>query len=225
MRRTLPTLCLLAVLTLPRLVHSQIPVTDAGNLAVNTTSAIQTIITAIENIAQTAMMVEELIPLDVIAVAGGIGEDLAALADIVNQAEGLSYDIASLRSQIDALFNLDTAPAGTGELAARLAEIRRVRHQSYTYAMRLQTLLTTANRTVEHLAGLLGSVLSVVGQKQAMQTIVQTNATISKTTTIHAAQVAAYERAGSIDKMEEMLTIESLHRINEATMADWPRRK
>ena len=37
-------------------------------------------------------------------------EDMAALADIMRQAEGLSYDIASLQAQIDALFNLDTAP-------------------------------------------------------------------------------------------------------------------
>ena len=69
---------------------------------------------------------------------------MAALADIVRQAEGLSYDIASLQAQIDALFDLDTAPASTSELQVRLAEIRRVRSQCYSYAMRLQTLLTTA---------------------------------------------------------------------------------
>ena len=50
-------------------------------------------------------------------------------------------------------------------------------------------------------------------------------ATISKTLTIQTVQTAAYERAGSLDKMEELLTIESLHRINEAMMADWPRRR
>ena len=215
--------CLLTLLV-PGIALGQIPVTDVGNFGVNLTSSIQNTISAIEAIAQTAMALEELAPLEGIAVAGGIAEDLGALADLVSQAEGLSYDVSSLQSQIDALFNLSTAPASTGELHVRLAEIRAVRHQSYSYAMKLQTLMTTAIRTMEHLTGLLESVLAVLGQKQAMQTIVQANATISKTAAIHAAQTAAFQRAGSVDKMEEILTIESLHRINEATMADWPRR-
>ena len=49
--------------------------------------------------------------------------------------------------------------------------------------------------------------------------------TISKTLTIQATQTAAFQRAESVDKMEELLTIESLQRINEAMMADWPRRR
>ena len=184
----------------------------------------QAVLTAIATAETVANQILDLTPLDEIITLQGILDDLALLADIVAQAEGLSYDIASLRAQIAALFDLDTAPASTSELQVRLAEIRRVRSQCYSYAMRLQTLLTTALRTIEHLTALLTSMSAFLGAKQGMQTLVQVNMTISKTLTIQATQTAAFQRAESVDTMEELLTIESLHRINEATMADWPRR-
>jgi hypothetical protein len=35
-------------------------------------------------------------------------------------------------------------------------------------------------------------------------------------------QTAAYERAQSVERLTETLTIESLHRINEQLMSDYP---
>ena len=64
----------------------------------------------------------------------------------------------SLQRQITALFGLETAPASTSALRERLAEIRRLRWQCYSYAMRLQTLIKTALRTIQHLATLVTSV-------------------------------------------------------------------
>ena len=63
--------------------------------------------------------------------------------------------------------------------------------------MRLQTLLTTAIRTVEHLTALLTSISAFLGAKQGVQTLVQVNMTISKTLTIQATQTAAFQRAGA----------------------------
>ena len=189
-----------------------------------TVTAVQSTISAVEDVIQTASALQELVPLDAILVAEGIAEDLAALADIVRQAEGLSYDIASLQAQIDALFNLDTAPMARRALQERLTEIRRVRVQAYTYAMRLQTLMTTALRTVDHLILLVNSIANFLGAKQGMQTLVQLNATISKTITIHATQQAAYERAGSIDKMDRTADVEASlpqdHRGPHGRLAD-----
>ena len=135
-----------------------------------TVTAVQSTISAVEDVIQTASALQELVPLDAILVAEGIAEDLAALADIIRQVDGLSYDIQSLQAQIDALFNLDTAPDGTSALRERLNEIRRVRVQAYTYAMRLQTLMTTALRTVDHLILLVNSIANFLGAKQGMQT-------------------------------------------------------
>jgi len=202
-----------------------IPVTEIGaNLWQNTITAGQSILTAISTAQTVANQLLDLEPVSEVITLQGIMEDLAALADIMRQAEGLSYDVQSLQAQIAALFDLETAPRSTSELQVRLAEIRRVRSQCYAYAMRLQTLLNTAFRTIEHLVTLVNSISAFLGNKQGMQTLVQVNMTISKTLTIQAAQSAAYERAGSVDKMEELLTVESLHRINGDVMADWPTR-
>ena len=70
------------------------------------------------------------------------------------QIEVLDNDIQSLQRQITALFDLETAPASTSALRERLAEIRRLRWQCYSYAMRLQTLIKTALRTIQHLVTL-----------------------------------------------------------------------
>jgi hypothetical protein len=202
-----------------------IPVTEVGaNLYQNAITAGQSILTAIATAETVANQVLDLTPLDEVLTLQGILDDLAALADMMRQAEGLSYDIQSLQAQIAALFALETAPRSTLELQVRLAEIRRVRWQCYSYAMRLQTLMTTAVHTIDHLTALLRSVRTFLGAKQGMQTLVQVNLTMNKTLTIQATQMAAFQRSESVDKLEEILTVEALQRINTEVMADWPRR-
>ena len=212
---------LLLVLSLTLPTHAQ--VLGTGVLAVqeigvqlynSTVTAVNAVATALSTAATVVNQITDLTPVDEVITLQGILEDLYALADIVGQAEGLSYDVSQLQAQLAALFDLETAPNNVHVLNERLAQIRRIRAQCYSYAMRLQTLLTTATRTAEHLTTLLGSVATFLGAKQGMQTLVQVTTTISKTEAIAAAQVAAYQRAGSVDKMEELLTIESLHRIN-----------
>ena len=78
----------------------------------------------------------------------------------------LDNDIQSLQRQITALFGLETAPASTSALRERLAEIRRLRWQCYSYAMRLQTLIKTALRTIQHVATLVNIISTFLGTKQ-----------------------------------------------------------
>jgi len=213
-KRLVPSLLLLLLsVWAPRPVQAQLPVTDVGNLAVNTISSLQTTITAIEAVFQSAEWVVELTPVEGL-VTGSISEDMEALGALVENAQGLSYDIGELQSQIDTLFNLDGAPNTTALLRERLMEVRRLRHTCYTYAMRTQTLLTTAARTAEHLAGLLEALGDVVGNLSVSQRASEMSATISKSAANLQVQTAAFQRAGSVDKMEELLTIESINAIN-----------
>lgn len=191
-----------------------LPVIDVSNLAENSITALQSTLSTIEEIFQSAQWVLNLTPLDSIGTAGGIAEDMALLGQLVEQAEGLSYDVSSLQAQIDALFNLDTAPTTSSELAVRLAEIRRIKWQCYSYAMRVQTLLRTALRTVDHLQGLLDTVGQILGTKQGHQTHTQATVVASKHLANLDTQMASFNRAQSVDKMEELLTIESLRKIN-----------
>ena len=161
LRRLSLSLCLVVLCT--PMVHAQLAVVDVANLGQNTITAIESVLTTIQAILIEANQILELTPLDDIAVAGGIAEDMALLGQLVEQAEGLSYDIGSLQAQLDSLFNLDTAPETRDGLTERLAEIKRQKYLAYSYAARVQTLMRTALRTVEHLQGLLDTLGAIVG--------------------------------------------------------------
>jgi len=215
-------LSLVFVLCLGATAHAQLPVIDVGNLVQNTTTAIESVLTTIETILIEANQVLELTPLDDIAVAGGIAEDMALLGQIVEQAEGLSYDIGSIQAQINALFALDTAPDTRDGLTERMAEMKRVKFQCYSYAARVQTLLRTALRTIEHLTGLLDTVSALVGNMQGNQTHVQMTSVSSKHLANLDVQIAAFHRAQTVDKLSEALLIESINKIQARRMEDWP---
>lgn len=230
-RRWVRKTVVVAVLSLSPPIHAQVlgtgvlPVQEIGaQLFQSTVTAVQSTISAIEDVIQSAAALQELVPLDAIETAEGIMEDMEELGKIMAQADRLSYDITSLQQQLDRLFDVKTTPSSTSELQMRLREIRQMRREAYSYAMRLQTLGRTAQRTVQHLSLLLKSISAYLGNKQAQQSLAQMNATMNKTLAIHATQVAAYQQAGSLDKMEELMTIESLQQIQKEIMADWPRR-
>lgn len=208
------TLSLSILLCFPWYCYAQFAVIDVANLGQTTITAIETTISAVEDIFQSAQWVLELTPLEGIQTADGIGEDMRLLGQLVEEAEGLSYDVSSLRAQIDALFNLDTAPDTTSGLQERLRDIRRVKWQAYSYAMRVQTLMRTALRTVDHLQGLLDTLSSLVGSLGGHQTHTQVSTVASKHLANLDVQLASFNRAQAVDKMEELLTLESLRRIN-----------
>src|SRR5215471_2052560 len=196
-------------------IHAQVPVIDVADIVQNTVTAIETTLTTIETILIEANQILDLTSLDDIEVASGIAQDMQLLGQLVEQAQGLSYDVSSLESQISALFDLGTAPTTTSALQTRLAEIRRVKWQCYSYALRVQTLLRTALRTVEHLQGLLDTVSALIGNKQGHQTHMQATTVAAKHLANLDVQIAAFHRAQSVDKMEELLTIEALRQINQ----------
>jgi len=204
-------------------VHAQgLPVYDNANFTQNVISAIQSVLTTIQLVLVEANQILELTPLDDVMVAGGIAEDMALLGQLLEQAEGLSYDVGSLETQIASLFNLDTAPDTRDGLTERMAEIKRVKFASYRYAAKVQTLLSTAARTIEHLTGLLDTVAGLIGNLQGNQTHGQFQAVLGKHLTNLEVQQAAFQRAQTVDKLSEALIIESINRIQDRRMEDWP---
>jgi len=220
LRRLSLSLCLVVLCT--PVVHAQLAVVDVANLGQNTITAIESVLTTIQAILIEANQILELTPLDDIAVAGGIAEDMALLGQLVEQAEGLSYDIGSLQAQLDSLFRLDTAPDTRDGLTERLAEIKRVKYQSYTYAARVQTLMRTALRTVEHLQGLLDTLSDLIGNMQGNQTHAQLTTVASKHLANLDVQMASFQRAQTVDKLSEALILESITKIQARRIEDWP---
>ena len=183
----------------------------------------QSTITATESVLHTVAMTQELLPLEEILAAQGIADDLAALADVLADANALAYDLQSLERQIVALFDLETAPATRSALDARLVEIKRTVYEARTFAMRVQTLITTIHCTVDHLFGLLNSVGVLVGNMQANQRLIEAQATISKTLTVQTAMNTSWQRADIVERLSGDLVRASMAKIADQRLADWPR--
>jgi len=197
--------------------HAQVLVFDAANVA-------QTAITAVETTLTVANQILDLTAVGQVVLASGeYAADLEQLATIVQEARGLSYDLQSLNAQITTLFSLDTAPASASELRQRLADIRRVVFDSYVYALRTQTLLTTTLRTVQHLTQLVASIEGLIGNLQTQQTLAQLQGTLTQSLTTVQVQTNAYQRAQSVERLAEPLTLESINKINESLLSDHPR--
>jgi len=210
-------LCKSMLVGWPAPAQAQVAVFDAANL-------VQTTVTAIQSVLSVANQVLELTQLgQVVLATGAYAADLEQLATIVREARGLSYDLQSLNAQITLLFSLDTAPASATELHQRLTAIRQMVFESYVYALRTQTLLTTTLRTVQHLTRLVASIEALIGNLQSNQTLAQLDGTLTQSLATLQVQTNAYQRAQSVERMAEPLTLESINRINESLLQDHPR--
>lgn len=215
MRRRLHlSLALVLLLYSPWDSSAQLAVFDGANLAQNSITSVQTFITAGQTILIELNQILELEAVSGLIAADGIAFDMAQLAAIIESAEGLSYDLASLQSQIASLFGLDTPPNTMELLAVRLQEIRVVRHQSYSYAMKVQTLLLTGLHTVEHVIGLLGAIGDYIGNKSANQRMTEAQHVMNKTLANQQAQTGTFQRAQAVDQMERIVTEAALIEIN-----------
>jgi len=203
--------------------HAQLPVIDAGNLAQNTISAIQSVLTTIQTVLIEANQILDLTPLDEIGTAQGIISDITKLASVVEQAEGLAFDINLLQIQLSALFDLETAPATRDGLTVRLAEIKKLKFQAYSYAAKLHTVLETVFNTTDHLNRLLETVAGIIGNLQGQQTSIQAQLTATKQLANINAQMIVYYRAQTTDRLSDALIAESIAKIQEARMEDWPK--
>jgi len=194
-----------------------LPVTEVGaNLFQNT-------ITAIESVLQTINMVLELTPVEEVIVGGQLAEDMAAIGEVVSNAQLVWYDAQSLNTQIRVMFDLDTAPDTMPGLQLRLQELQQLAFQANAFAMRAQTLLTTVFNTIDHVTRLIDIVASLVGNMQGNQTLVQTNATISKTLAVMETQQAAWQHADTVDRMSRMVIKASLAKIEANRWKSWPK--
>jgi conjugal transfer/entry exclusion protein len=209
---------LLPLASAPNAEAAAIPVVEVG------AQLVQSTITAVQSVIQVANQVLELTPLDDMVLDGAWVEDMRQLEEVVAMGSHLAWDLASLDAQITALFALEAAPTTAEGLNAHMAEIRGVIVQSYSYAMRTQVLIQTALRTVGHLLALVDRVLVFIGNMQANQTLTEQHGKLAQLLTEQKVTTTALQRAQSVEALQTPVIIESLRRINEARMADHPRR-
>ena len=215
MKRILLGSLILCVVTTRR-VQAQIPVTDVGNLLQNTVQAVQTVLMVGNQLLELAGLGEIV-----------LGDDMAAeldqLGGILEEAQGLRMDLATIQLHVTLLFDLHSAPQSSSALRQRLADIRQLTWTVYVDALRTQTLLQSSLSALRHMTRLLAAIGEFVGNNQGNQTLAQLDSKLTIELIKLKEQTAAHQRAQTVDRLTEPLTIESLYRIQESIMADWPR--
>jgi conjugal transfer/entry exclusion protein len=174
-------------------------------------------------VAQSILIVANQI-LDLTAIGEIViaADDVGELAGIIEEASALKYDFVQLHNQVVVLFDLNTAPDTRTGLDARLQEMKSLMYDIRVYAIKTQSLVGTIQRTIEHMNSLVSRIEGFVGNLQSQQTIAQMETTVSKTLALIEVQQAAYQRSETVDKLSEALVIESINRINQKRIADWP---
>jgi hypothetical protein len=205
---------LVLVLSLPLQARAQFAalVYDPTNWTANMAQVAQSIIIVANQILDLTAIGEIVIAAD----------DVGELAGIIEEASALKYDFVQLHNQVVLLFDLNTAPDTRSGLDARIQEMKSLMYEIRVYAIKTQSLVWTIQRTIEHINSLVSRIEGFVGNLQGQQTIAQMDTTVSKTLALIEVQQAAYQRSDTVDKLSEALVIESINRINQKRMADWP---
>lgn len=225
LRHHLGCMCLVSSLLLGSLVspaHSQLAVIDAANLKSNTMTSLQTTITAIESVLQTGYMLMELEPWGSNPLDGSFGSDITELDKIITETQGILFDIRAIQQQTARIFALTSATDNTRFLRDRLLEIRLARAEAQRRARDIQTLPIRIRNVIGRIVGLWDRIMGVIGAKQTGQ---QVQAMLQQMTHVEAQSqviLAAYQQAVLTDMAERPVIEESLQKINEQLMADWP---
>jgi DNA polymerase III alpha subunit len=90
--------------------------------------------------------------------------------------------------------------------------------------MRTQTLIRSVLRTVGHIAGILENVAEALGNLSVSQTFGESQAKLQQLLVEANVTRTAFERAKSLEGAETGVLLQGLHNINEALLADHPRR-
>jgi conjugal transfer/entry exclusion protein len=197
-----------------------VPVYDAANHFQNT-------ITAIESVAQTIHMITELTPIE----EQTFGEDGAAewLGWVVNMAchppsLSLLFRLGSICGEFDRLFPpKERLPRTSYEYRLWQEEKEEQIRTSAATAMKAQAFIETLGRDSESLIGLLGQILSVIGNLQGAQVQHQLSAQGNYLQLRAQAMQATFQRAATLKVVDEATSIGSLRRIHDAMMEDHPR--
>jgi type IV secretion system protein TrbJ len=195
---------------------------DPTNWIQNLETAIQTTATAINTAEIIANQVLDLTALEAWALdAGTWAADLQQIQALVLQAQGLAWDVERLEAQLTQLFGLESAPMTSLEFRERQQAIRGYMYQSWSYAMRTQTLLVTLLSTVDHLLGVYETLLGIIGNKQGLQSIGQYQAKVAQALAELNLKTAALHRAQSVQGINDPLILQSIQNINLGVWEDW----
>lgn len=220
-RRIEPRYWGLLLLPLLLLLHGRseaaIPVQEVGlNLIQNTIQAVQ-------SVAAVANQAIELTPIETMVGAHGLKHDLDALTQLVEEGTGLAWDIGVLNAQIEHYLGYGELPHRSYVYRVRQGQYHRLVVESYSYAMRTQTLITSAVRIVDRVWALITQVNSMVGNLQISQNAAQAPHQLAQLLLQANTQSAAFERAEAMKRANEEYSQDAAYAISMMALRSHPR--
>jgi hypothetical protein len=191
-----------------------LPVMEVGpNLVQNTITAVQAVLIVLNQLIELTAL-------------GGIlefAEDLATIQALAAEAAALGFDLASLEAQIVPFFSNESEAFTSFQYRETQAEILRLIWQAHYFAMRTQTLIQTAVRTVEHIIAIMGHVAEAIGNLTISQSLGEAQGKLQQLAVEANVRAAAFERAKSLEGAAPGQLITILRNISDARMEDHPR--
>lgn len=218
----LPGLGVLFLAVWPTLGHAQVVVHDPINNTSILGDVVQNTISALENITQTINSFAELESFTDSPLDGSFVEDLHELVAIGEDIQGVMFDIEVIRLQFALLFDLKTAPDTAFGFQQRLSQIRQVKAEMLGKARIAQTLPGRISRVIGRIEGIAGRILEVIGAKQSGQQLQAIGQQLTHVALQTQVIQAAYNQAILTQESEKPLIEESLQRIHEQAVSDWP---
>lgn len=212
----------LTVLVFAQTGQALVLVYDAANHVSNTTTSLQTAISAAQSIIHTANWVLDLTGLDGVLGAKEYYEDLMTMQMLLRDARAIAGDIGSIARQVNHLFSLNTAPDNTSDWYKRQQEIDQTLWDVYSYATATQRLVATIDHTITHIRQFWDRIGALIGDRQTLQSLNESQAKMIQAQEKNALMTAAFERAETYQRLQEPLRRESWRRINEQLMGDYP---
>jgi conjugal transfer/entry exclusion protein len=203
--------------------EAQIAVIDAANLTQNTISAVQNTITAVQSVLMVAHWVLEQTPFDEMVMAGEALEDLAAIQDLVRQAQGLSWELTGVAADFDRWFSPANEPSSSAEWRVRQSDVQHAVRQAYLYAMQAQTLVQSAVRSAQRLIAFANRITAIIGNLQGNQQLQEAEHKLAQLLVETQVTRTAFERVKSMEGADDAISKEALSRLNRVWFEDHPR--
>lgn len=215
-------LCAGLVLILSLDAAAQIPVTDAGNATINTVTSIQSTISAIEDVLQSAYMLLELTPLDEIALSTEFVETMAQLGEIAAEGAALMKDAQGAAADFEAIFDIrhvDPTPQG---ISVFMATSNRHIWEARRYAVRTQSLINHVSGAVSHVTRLVQLIGALTGNMQGNQLQTQLLAQANQTLQTQAVQQAAEQRVKVLEGAQRTTLTQAWNTMQYNRWKGWP---
>lgn len=198
--------------------RAQLLVFDEQNFVPNMATLAETIVLAANSI------------LDLTEMAKSAMDDIDAIVNEVNglihETQALMWDIRVIEAKSKDLFGLKGAPTSYGGqdgLMVRLQVIREYKSEILLKARTLQTIMKAAEDAFRRILNIIDKIAGLAGNKAAQANMQEQLALILKSQQEHGVAMAAYQQAMLTDKQEEPFIQESVEKINDALLKDWPR--